>query len=566
MSAESTSEQRFENITSILIASVAIWAAITAYFQNYASNISDQSRRSAQQYAIDATKTEVNGTIQYSYDNQGALQTWRELGWQILAAQQNQDAQAEERYRAIQEKIETLSPMLGKSYFDATTGQADIYKYQAETYLVESTRLSEIYFAESDLGSFADNIADSLVVQITLLTTALSLYGLSMALKGKARWLFIVVGSSIVGFCFLWLTWSSLNWLIRPRVDQEAIKAYSEGAGLAYQGLDQEAIALYSQAIQKNSFYAKAYYQRGLSYFNLGDLQNAIADMEKARDRNMEGLRDTVSADWNLAWAYYISGQYDNAIRTNKQTLKDRPFILGMQMNLGLAYLAQGDFDNAQKTYDFVLAEAQRQVNQARTNGAQPPATLWFYLDAGALDLQSLIDRLDGAPKEWAQAPESNLIIGDRDAIRGFAATQIQRIKEAAVALEYTGLLPTTQEFMQVSPFVFGYAAETDAQGNISHFEPLPNNILPYGENAFTVQFTYSGVAPKQMVWKVYFNGYEDRSLRVVSSDDLSGATTWYKTFGFNYTDVFILSLGEYRVELYADNVLVQSGTFYVEE
>ena len=56
MKQESHSEQRFENMVTILIASVAIWVAITAYFQNYAANISDQARRRAQQYSIEATK------------------------------------------------------------------------------------------------------------------------------------------------------------------------------------------------------------------------------------------------------------------------------------------------------------------------------------------------------------------------------------------------------------------------------------------------------------------------------------------------------------------------------
>ncbi|HMZ08805.1 MAG TPA: hypothetical protein PK078_14405, partial [Anaerolineales bacterium] len=75
MRTETKSEQRFENMVTIMIASVAIWVAITAYFQNYAANISDQARRRAQQYSIEATKKEVNGVIQYSYEWQGAFQT-----------------------------------------------------------------------------------------------------------------------------------------------------------------------------------------------------------------------------------------------------------------------------------------------------------------------------------------------------------------------------------------------------------------------------------------------------------------------------------------------------------
>ena len=563
MKTENTSEQRFENMVTILIASVAIWVAITAYFQNYASNISDQARRRAQQYAIEATKKEVNGAIQFSYDWQGAFQTWRELSWQITAAEQNGDTNAVERYTQLQERIAPLSKMLGSQYFDPEVGWPESYKYEAESYLVEATRLSETYLAESELGNFTDNVADSMIVQITLLTVSLSLYGLSMALKGRVRWLFIIVGSGIVAFCSLWLGWSLLNLFIRPEVDQEAIAAYSEGVGLVYQGKYDESIDKFSLAIQENPYYAKAYYQRGLSYYELGDLSTAISEIEAARN---EGMQDDVSLNWNLGWIYYLSGEYDKAIEANERILTEHPEVLGMRMNQAISYLSKGDFENSQAQYDLLIQEAQKQVNEARTQGTEPSASLWFYMDAGALDLQNLIDQLDNNPKAWTVAPAANAVTGDHAAIREFSLEQMKRLKESTVALEYTGQLPGAQSDMKVEPFVFGQITGTDADGFITGFEPINSKVIPFGEDSFTVEFTYSGTPPKQMLWKVYVNGYEDQSLRIVSTEDISGGTTWYKTFGYNYTNVFILTAGEYTVELYADNILVQSGTFHVQE
>ena len=563
MTTEKSSEQRFENMATILIASVAIWVAITAYFQNYASNISDQARRRAQQYSIEATKKEVNGTIQFSYDWQGAFQTWRELSWQITAAEQDGDTKAVERYQQLQERIAPLSKMLGPQYFDPAYGWPESYKYEAESYLVESTRLSETYLAESELGNFTDNVADSLIVQITLLTVSLSLYGLSMALKGQVRWLFIIVGSGIVAFCVMWLGWSLLNLFIRPEVDQEAITAYAEGVGLVYQGRYEESIDKFTLAIQESQYYAKAYYERGLSYYELGDLQTAISELEAARE---QGMQDDISLNWNLGWIYYLSGEYDKAIETNDRILSSNPEVLGMRMNQAISYLSKGDFENSQAQYDLLIQEAQKQVNDARAQNAEPSASLWFYMDAGALDLQNLIDQLDNNPKDWTQAPQANMITGDHAAIREFAVSQMKRIKESTVSLEYTGQLPEGQNVMQVQPFVFGQITGTDDQGFITGFEPTADNIIPFGEDSFTVEFTYTGTPPKQMLWKVYVNGYEDQSLRIVSSEDISGGETWYKTFGYSYTNIFILSEGEYTVELYADNILVQSGTFHVQE
>jgi len=560
MNIESKTEQRFESMVTILIASVAIWVAITAYFQNYASNISDQARRRAQQYAIESTKKEVNGNLQFSYQWQGAFQTWRELSLQSTAAEQNGDAAAVERYKQLQRRIETLSPLLGSEYLAPGTNWPDSAKYEADTYLVEATRLSETYLAESNLGNFTDATADALVVQITLLTVALSLYGLSMALKGRVRWLFIIVGSGIVSVCVLWLGWSMLELFIRPEVNTEAIAAYSEGVGLAYQYKNDEAIEKFTQAVEADPYYAKAYYERGEAYLNKNELDQAISEMEAAREQGM----DDVTLNWNLGWTYYLAGQYDKAIETNERILSDHPDVLGMRMNQAISYLSKGDLENSQVQYDLLIQEAQRQVNEAHQSGSEPPSSLWYYMDAGSIDLQNLIDTLEHNPKDWTQAPAQNLITGDQVAIRDFAIQQMIRLKETTTALEYTDQLPGPETNTQVEPFVFGYVAGTDEQGFITGFEPINDDIIPYGEDSFSVQFTYSGQVPKQMIWKVYVNGVEDQSLRVIATDDLGSGSTWFRTFGYEFTNVFILSEGEYTVELFVDNKLVQRGTFHV--
>ncbi len=554
-------EDRFEKMVTVLIATVTIWVAITAYFQNYAANLSDQARRRAQQYAIEATKKEVNGSIQYSYQWQGAFQTWRELSWQATAADQDGDTAAVKRYEKLQERIATLSPMLSSDYFDPSYGWPDTYKYEADSYIVESTRLSETYLAEAELGNATDNTADALVVQITLLTVTLSLYGLSMALSGRVRWLFIIVGTAIIGFCALWLSWSMIELLGRPEVNPAAINAYAEGAGLAYQGKYEEAIVKFDEAVAENPYYAKAYNQRGDAYFYTGDLATAITNYERAR---YEGLDDTTT-NWNLGWTYYLAGQYQNAIEANERILKDDPSVLGMRMNEAISYLALGDLVNAQAQYDLLIQEAERQVQEAHQNNTEPSASLWYFMDAGALDLQNLIYQMDNEPREWTEAPTNDLINGDHNAIREFAYQQMIRIKQATTSLEYTGQLPAEQEVMTVQPFVFGEVTEKDENGFIVNYQPNNSATFDEGTKAVTVQFTYDGPAPKQIIWKVLFNGVEDQSLRAVSNDDISNGDTWYRTFGYEYTNVFILSSGEYTVELYADSHLVQSGTFFVK-
>lgn len=560
MSGQSENK-KFDNLVTILISTVAIWVSITAYFQNYASNLSEQSRKSAQQYAIEATKREVNGVIQYSYDWQSAYQTWYLLGLQVTSAEQSGDTVAAERYRRLQEKIVPLSKMLQPQYFDPSTGILDTSRYESESYLVEATRLSETYLAESASGNFTNNLADGLIVQITLLTVALSLYGLSLALSGRVKWLFVIVGSGIVGFCMLWLGWSLIQILTRPTVNQAAITAYANGFGLAYQYRNEEAITNFTEAIQADPSYAKAYYQRGMAYYQLGDFNKSISEMEQARSLGL----DDVNINWNLGWIYYINGQYDKAIEANERILSTRPDVIGMRTNQALNYLALGDLTQAQTQYDLLIQEVNRQVSDAKKNNSWPSASLWYYMDAATLDLESLSATVNGTTKYWQQAPPANLIRGEPNAVRDFAAQKIKQLKEITIALEYTGQLPTSQQNMQVSPFVFGQITSYADDGSIEAFEPLASNSLAYGEKTFSVEFNYEGPATQQLIWRVYVDGYENSYLRRVFTLDISSGGTWYQTFGFGYTDIFILGQGEYLIELYIDNQLAQSGVLEVK-
>lgn len=554
----------FEKLVTVLISSVAILVAITVYLQNMAAGISDEARRHAQEHALNSTSREINGTIQYSYQWQGAYQTWKEIDLQITAAEQSGDNTAAERYRQLRDKIVTLSPMLGSDYFDPQTmSSPDTYKYESDIYLVESTKLKEQYVAESEIGRVTDDIADSFIVQLTLLTVTLSLYGLSITLKGKIRWLFVIVGSGIVVVCLLWMGWELLRLWTRPTVSMPAINAYAEGVGLAYQAKYDEAISKFDTAISEKSDYAQAFYDRGNAYYDKHNLDHAIQDFETARSL---GLNDQ-STNWNLGWAYYLDGRYQDAIDANSTILSKDPTVLGMRTNQALTYLAMGNTDLAKSEYDLSIQEANRQVTEAHKLGQEPSASLWYYMEAGASDLQNLIDQLDGNPKTWTQAPASTLVKGDHNTIRDFAYQQMVRLKETAVSLEFTGNLPQTMTDIQVAPFAFGKITSKDDQGFITGFEKDEDATFPYGTNAVSVEFTPSSPAPsQQLIWKVYVNGYEDQSMRQISKTDLSTGSKWYMTFGFDYTNVFILSPGEYVIELYVDSKLVQRGTFYVEK
>jgi len=555
--------ERFEKLVTVLISSVAILVAIIAFLQNHAATISDNARRMAQEKALNATTTQISGVVQYSYQWQGAFQTWKEIDLQVTAAEQSGDEAAAERYRQLKDKIAALSPLLGTDYFDPDRMYyPDTYKYEADVYLVESTRLTEEYLAEIEIVRVADDIADAFIVQITLLTVSLSLYGLSITLRGKMRWLFVIVGSGIVVVCLLWMGRELLRLWTRPTVLRPAIEAYAQGMGLFHQEKYDEAIDSFNAAIAGKPDYARAYYNRGYSYYYKNDFDQAIADFEQARSL---GLNDTYT-NWNLGWVYYLAGRYQDALNINNVILAENPTVLGMRTNQAITYLAMGNLDRARQEYDQAIQEASRQVDAAHQDGEEPSASLWYVLEASAGDLQNLIDQLEGNPRQWTQAPLANLVSGDHRQIRDFAYQQMVRLKEVTVSLENSGLLPQPTPEIQVGPLVFGRVTGTDADGFVTGFESDSDAVFASGTNAVSVEFEYTGTVPtRQLIWKVYYEGWEDQSLRQTSSTDLSTASVWYKTFGYDYTNVFVLSAGEYVVELYADSKLVQRGTFVVE-
>jgi tetratricopeptide (TPR) repeat protein len=551
-------DERFRDLVSILIASVAILTAFTAFLQTYASNQAAKADRRAQELSLLATTTRLTGIIQVSSDWQGVIQIWRELDLQVIHAQQEQDGLAEERYTVLRDKFIQLSPLLGPPYFDPQTNWPDTARYESDLYLVESTRLSEQFTAQAELGNAWDEIANAFVIQLTLLAVTLSLFGLSSNLQSWVRWLFLAVGSGLVLLNLVWMAFLLIAPL--PHLPDAAIDVYAQGVGMVHQARDQEAVDLFTQALAIHPTYANAYYERAGAYFYLGNYEQAARDYEAAR----EAGRGDANLGWNLGWTYYLLGQFDKAILVNQHTLLRDPTLIGLRMNQGLALLAAGNWGNAEVEYTLALEEAARQVSAARAIGQEPPASLWFYMNAGAADLQSLIDTLRNTPHSWTQAPPASVIHAAHTEMQSMAEIYIKRIKEATTALEYTGQLPSGAPIVSLSNLQTSQE-RFDDQGNFLEYQSTDH--FPYGTNDVVILFDYAGIQPGQsQIWKVYRNGFEDPSLRVVAPWGLEESGSAIKRISFASSNVFIFAPGEYVVDFYLDYHLMQSVKFFVDE
>jgi tetratricopeptide (TPR) repeat protein len=556
---ETTSPQtRSEKLVSFLIASVAILAAIVTTMQTYAAGKGNEAQRASSQFAIQALQAKSSGQTRVSHERQGAYQTWYELDLQALGADLAGDTAAATRYRAVRDHIATLVPIFATPYFDPASGFGpDVAKYEADTYVVESTRLTEKFTAYNELGNTWDDRASIFIVHLTLLAVTLSLYGLSTTLRGVMRGVFIGLGTVIAVIVALWAL--IVMVLPVPTISEDAINAYADGVGKAWYGDTSGAIADFDRALSIEPNYANALYERGNAYYFAGDYQASLANYEAAWSAG----REDTNVGWNIGWNYYMLGRFDDAIAMDRRVLREDPSLLGVQFNLALALMARGDFAEAEKEYYKGVNDAVAEVTKAHEQGVQPPSSFWYYMDASAQDIENILLELDGNAKHWSQVPGRNVIAVDHEQLRAQARNMFQLLKDTTTALEFSDAAPIPNVAFTASPFQFAQE-ELDEDGNVVRYNIA--STFPSGINQMVILFDYSGAVPGQSeIWKVYRNGYEDPTLRVIGAWGLQESGSAAKPISYAYSNLFVFASGEYTVELYIDSRLVQRGTFFVE-
>jgi tetratricopeptide (TPR) repeat protein len=448
---------------------------------------------------------------------------------------------------------------LSSQYFDPASGQSpDFNGYQADTYIVESTRLSEKFAAYNDIGDAWDERSRTFIVHLTLLAVSLSLFGLSTTIHGFMSKAFIALGTVVSIVVVIWAAFVMLKPL--PSLPDTAIEAYSQGVGLAWRGKYQEAVQQFDAALAMEPGYANALYERGNAYFWLSDYPTSLRDYEAA----IQAGREDTNAGWNLGWTYYLMGRYDDAIRMDRAVLEKDPSLVGVRFNLALALMVNGQFSEAEKEYQAGVDQAIQEMKSAREAGKQPPSAFWYYMDASAADIDNLLSEMNGSAQAWGQAPKANNISADHIQVRALADRMFYLLKDTTAALEFTGNAPPQTPRAMATAFQFGHE-ELDKDGNFVRYNTATS--FPYGMDEVLVLFDYSSVkkgAPE--VWKVYRDGVEDPTLRVVGSWKLEEAGSAAKPISYAYSSLFIFTPGHYTVELYIDSHLVGRGNFTVEE
>lgn len=582
-------EEPFKQIVTILIATVALIAALIAYLQSDASNQAGSANRNVQQYSLTALGERTYGASQLGYFYYTGAYTWKQLDVLARSAENNGEEIAATQYRNVMSKLSTRSSLFDKEYYDPETDVLpDVYSFAADLYLSNATSLSESSEIQSQLHNAWDAKASAYIAHLTLLAVALALLGLSLASSSFVRYIFGVVGVLMVSTTIVW----AITTYAKPitSISDSAIDAYAIGVGHNYAGRFQEAIDSLNEALAIEPGYGNALTERGDAYINQAyaadsdayfsmiagntdeataysqesdeKLQAAINDYETARTAG----KDDIHVGWQLGWAYYLQGKYNEALDADDRVLGMDPNVTGVRLNKAITLLAQGNYEEAEQEYNIAIARTTDLINKARDEGKTLSSDFWYYLNAGVTDLFNLVLRMGELDFYFVQASPRNTI-ADPATTSEEALAMILKLRDKIAAFEALASTGEMPENVEPDAVIDEFEFNAIVKGQEGE---QTGTYFPSNTTGVSAHVKYQNIHPGQRVaFKVYinFNHTPEYDLVIDSYEgEESGEDTITVTDPFDeFSDEFTMAQGLYTIEMYVDNKYVQSGFFYVQ-
>ncbi len=141
-------------------------------------------------------------------------------------------------------------------------------------------------------------------------------------------------------------------WTDTVKKSPDSEKAYDNlGNAYASQGLFNQAIVEYEEALRLKPDCVETHNNLGLAYESQGLWEKATAEYQAA----LQLKPDCVDAHNNLGAAYASQGLWDRAISEYQKALRLKPDCAEVHNNLGLVYASQGLWDRAIAEYQAAL-------------------------------------------------------------------------------------------------------------------------------------------------------------------------------------------------------------------
>lgn len=550
------SDQLFKKLLAILIAVITVIATGVAFLQSDAGNRDDRAGRDATRFAIELVGRRISGETQVNFDYDEAYQKYMEMDALALAADNRGDTRASQRYELLKKSFLKLSPIMQPPYFDPATESVDYSRYVADVYLTDVIRMNEQYTAAATVKDGWDTKANTYIVHLTILAVALFLLGLSATIElSTPRIIFTVAGIGMALVASVWAFSTYSEPIFDLREHPAAIEAFVQGSILADGNQPEAAIQAFNTAITTIPDYGAAYVRRSGVYQTMGDYEAAIADLKQARSLNIE----TANVVGEQAWLEYLVGRFDESIATGRTALEQFPASqeLWIRFDLALALLAKGEIEAAKAEYQQGMTIASDAVADAQSRNEQLSSGLWWSLTASSddvVELESTAKTGEGSP------PAATL--QNTDGIIQAAPDLIDGLRNLAVSLEFYGRPPGEPITATIENLEFAkplYAADN------TFLEHQVAEEFAYGVNEMDALFDYSDMKDGQeLLIKVYINGEEDASWRKLVTWESGAEGAYSIPLAIAYSDTFVLTPGNYFVEIYIDGQVAAEGNFYV--
>lgn len=171
-------------------------------------------------------------------------------------------------------------------------------------------------------------------------------------------------------------------------INPDYYKAYLS-LGLCYYNMQQYGYATgwFDLAIDKDSAYATAYYNRALANKYLKDDKQAESDFKKAIS-----LNPVANYYWGLAEFYFETGKYDLSVEAYNNAIEINPVEPNLYYNRGISFYSAKNYENAIEDFQQTLKFNENDID-----------ALWYlakaYKDKGdnvqALFYYELVESLD---------------------------------------------------------------------------------------------------------------------------------------------------------------------------
>jgi len=555
MSSETSSNEVFNRRINIIIAVVvAIIAVLSSFITKLESEASTESSKASiaeQQYYYQTIGTQISGGTDVSYAFGTVYQLWYQYEVQRLSAQKRGEADAATTYTNLRDAVAKTSTLFEPKYFDADTASVNILLYEADTYRRKLYELEEKQTAANQVAAAWDEKSSKYTLQLTLLAVAGFLLGLALMTKGRIPTLvFATSGIVLVVVISSWAYQVSRTSIVeRP---PETITAFAQGASFVDQREWEQALVLLTSAIEESGAenpFGRAYLFRAQAQSALGNFEEAIKDYQAAIN---SGFTDDPTVQASLVQAYFYIGDFQKAIQTGNEALKNSPNNLGLHQQVIMATLASGYIRTASEETTVLLERAAEQAKKQREFGDNDAvAKIGWFLNDAAHQYEQLAALLE------TNAIDSPIRknINDPISVRKKAEELAGQIRASTIALKYDINIdkssvsnPSTKiEIKSITP------SKTPDQKYIYKVD---------------MGLAYSEVETGQLLSIItYRNGIEEPSWNFSqewTNPQKTGTATF--TLSPSYSGLYIVPPGLYTVSIYLNSDLLANGEFSVED